>query len=115
MSAEIDLSTEHPLSLTAAAKRIPPLRSSGRPVHPATVLRWVLHGTRLPDGSRLRLAAVRCGGIWQTTAEALDRYLSALTQAALARGGAPVIAPRTPAQRQRAAERAARELERVGI
>jgi hypothetical protein len=114
MPAPLDLTSETPLSLAAAARRIPPLRGT-RPVHPATVLRWVLDGTRLPDGSRLRLEAVRCGGAWITTAEAIDRYLSALTSAPLAGRGTPTPPPRTPGQRRRASERAAERLSAAGI
>src|SRR5262245_57437550 len=73
------------ISLAAAARTVPPLRTD-RPVHPSTVLRWVLRGCRLPDGTRLRLEAVRTPGGWYTTHEALDRFLAALTEASLARG-----------------------------
>src|SRR5438093_696611 len=96
----IDLATETPLSLTAAAKRLPPLR--GRPVASATVLRWVLRGTLLPDGTRVRLAAVKFGATWTTTVEALDRYRDAVTAASLRTSDRPAEAPRSPAERERA-------------
>jgi hypothetical protein len=72
-------------------------------------------GTKLPDGSRLHLQAIRAGGAWVTTAEAFDRFLAALTEAALSRGGATITPPCTARERQRAAERAGRELDRAGI
>jgi hypothetical protein len=108
------LTAETRIRLAAAARSVPPIRA-GRAVHPSTVLRWILRGSRLPDGSRLRLEAVRTPGGWFTSREAIDRFLAALTEAALARGGAPTPAPRTPAQRRRSSARAAEQLAAVGI
>ena len=44
MNANLDLSKETTLTLAAAAMQLPRLRR-GRPVHPATLLRWVLDGS----------------------------------------------------------------------
>jgi hypothetical protein len=107
-----DLAAEIPLSLAAAAHRLLSLRQD-RPVNPATVLRWVLKGTLLPDGTRLRLPAVKVAGRWCTTVEALEGYLADITAAAL-----PVsttAAPRSPIQRKRASERANEALEAKGV
>src|SRR5438552_885571 len=106
-AALIDLVAETPLSLAAAAHRLPPLRD-GRPLSPATVSRWIIRGTLLPDGSRLRLAAVKVAGRWCTTVEALNRYLGDVTAASLPTSS--TVTARTPAQARRASERANKAL-----
>ena len=45
-------STDPQLSLSAAARSQPSTRG-GRPKSPATILRWILHGLRGPNGQRL--------------------------------------------------------------
>ena len=41
----IDLKTETCLSLSQAARLIPPIRQE-KPVHVSTLTRWILHGVR---------------------------------------------------------------------
>jgi hypothetical protein len=96
---------ENTLSLSQAAKRLPAGRN-GAPVSLACVLRWVLDGARAPDGQKVRLEAVRIGGRWITSIEALARFAEALTPRT-ADGPAPT---RTPRQ-----QRAEKELEQLGI
>jgi hypothetical protein len=74
----IDLSSESLLSLADAAKLVPPARL-GRPVSFQCVLRWVLEGSRAPDGRAVKLEALRVGGRWVTSREALQRFAEALT------------------------------------
>jgi hypothetical protein len=108
----LDLTSERGLSLAEAAKLIPPSRG-GKRTHLSTILRWILHGAKAPDGSLVRLEAVRLGGRWLTTCEAIRRFTERLTPAldpATTSG-----TPQTPGQRRRAAERAARELDKLGI
>jgi len=105
----IDLSTESIVSLRDAAKLLPPARQ-GRAVSFQCVLRWVLDGARGPDGELVRLEAIRLGGRWLTSREALQRFGESLTPAN--RSSSPA---RTSRQRRRAAERAERELENLGI
>jgi hypothetical protein len=107
----IDLSTESPLSLAAAAAQIPPARN-GKRCHLSTVLRWVLRGARSPDGHFVKLEALRLGGRWITTRQALQRFALALTPRL---GGDDHTAPRSPARRRRASERAAAELDKAGL
>ncbi len=107
----IDLSHESPIRLTEAARIIGTGRR-GRPTNVSTILRWILTGQRGPDGQRIRLEGIRIGGAWRTTREAIQRYAERLTPN-LSTDPAPT--PRTAHQRQRAADRAARELERLGI
>jgi hypothetical protein len=105
------LTTEALLPLTRAAALVPPARS-GRKTHLSTLLRWILQGSRGPDGAVVRLEAVRLGGRWVTSREALQRFAERLTPR-LDADPAPV--PRSPARRQRESERAARELGQLGI
>jgi hypothetical protein len=103
--------TESTLSLAQAARRLPPGRR-GAPVSLACVLRWVLDGSRAPDGTKVRLEAVRLGGRWITSVAALARFAAALTPMA---SDKQVLRPRTPRQRRRAEEQAERELKKLGI
>jgi len=107
----IDFLKEPLISLCTAAKLLPPSRR-GRPVSFQCVLRWIMDGARGPDGERVRLEAVRLGGRWLTSKEALGRFAARLTPQ-IGKNAAP--APRTSRQWRRAAERAERELERLGI
>jgi hypothetical protein len=73
-----DLMLERLIGLAHAARRLPPGRED-KPVSPSTIWRWVVEGVRLSDGSRLRLEAVRIGGRWVTSVEALSRFASRQT------------------------------------
>jgi hypothetical protein len=97
--------------LAVAARRLPPSRR-GRPVTLSCLLRWVTSGVRLPDGTRLRLEAARCAGRWLTTPGAIRRFVDAQTPRL---NGAAPETPRAPSARRRAAERAERELAKIGI
>jgi hypothetical protein len=105
----INLSTEITLSLAEAARRLPSNRR-GRPVTMSCILRWVLEGVRTPEGV-VRLDAIRLGGRWLTSLEALQRFAERQTPT-LEDATATL---RSPASRQRAAKRAGRELDRIGI
>ncbi|MBA4065913.1 MAG: hypothetical protein C0501_19785 [Isosphaera sp.] len=74
--------------------------------HNSTVVRWCTPSVILPDGRRLNLEHLRCGGKIQTTRPALTRFLAAQTAAP-----ADAPAPRSPAERKRAAAEAGRELD----
>src|SRR4051794_27445769 len=86
------------LLLSAAARTLPPLRS-GRPVHPSSLLLWILPGLRGPDGCRIFLRGLRVGASWTVPPEDLREFFARLS----ARPDANPPALRTPAQRQRAA------------
>lgn len=101
--------SETTLSLPAAAKRLPPYRGD-RPVSVSCLMRWILDGIRTAHGN-VRLEAVRLGGHWLTSAQALERFAAAQTPNLADR---PQL-PRTPASRRRASERAAERLNKRRI
>jgi len=107
----IDLLSEQLLSLAGAARSIPPARR-GKRCHLSTVLRWIAQGARAPSGDRVKLEAIRLGGCWMTSRDALQRFADALTPQQ--RNERPAM-PRSPAARERASRRAERQLERLGI
>jgi hypothetical protein len=102
---------EQVLRLADVGQRLPPGRNNKR-LSLGAALRWVLEGVRLPDGDRVRLEAVRVGGKWVTSVEALERFAAAQTPSL---GDRLSPRPRTTKQRRRAAERAERELTKLGI
>jgi hypothetical protein len=106
-----DLLTENLIGLSEAARRLPPGRR-GRPVSFSCVLRWITTGVPGPDGQKVKLEAVRVGGRWLTTEQALARWAERLTPRF---DCDPVLARRTPTQQRRAADRAAKELEAFGL
>jgi hypothetical protein len=57
-----DVTSEQTISLAAAAKLVPPART-GKRTHLSTILRWILVGAKAPDGTRVRLEAVRLVGL----------------------------------------------------
>jgi Protein of unknown function (DUF1580) len=107
----IDVTADDTLSLAEACRLLPRGRKGTKP-HLSTLVRWILHGSSAPDGRRVKLAAVRCGGKWITSRGALREFCAALTPKA---GDIPTSPIRTPGQRQRASERAGKRLEGVGI
>ena len=80
--------------------------------HFSTCYRWIFRGAKDPAGNRVRLEAVRLGGRWITSRQALQRFSDALTPRL---DGAPVPTPRPSGKRQRASEKAADQLSKIGI
>jgi hypothetical protein len=96
-----------PLHLPTAVGR--PAGNDGRGgrirVHLSTVIRWVRRGCR-----GVRLEAVRVGGRWVTSREALDRFVERLNQPS---GSSPPI--RTTHVRTRQLEKAERAAAEAGF
>src|SRR5229473_3410516 len=84
------------LTCPQLARRGPSTRQ-GKPLHPSTVLRWILDGVKTADGRRVKLEACRCGGRWVTSAAAFQRFVEAQTPLLEANP-----APRTPTTTERA-------------
>jgi hypothetical protein len=100
-------------SLAQFARRFPWNKES-RPVHVATLTRWILKGCRASAGTRIKLRATRFPAGWRTTDEWVAEFLDALTadRAGLA---APAPSSRAPDRRRRDIERAERELAAAGF
>ena len=107
----LDLTCEQLIPLAKATRLVPPARR-GKRTHLSTLLRWILTGATAPDGSRVRLDAVRLGGRWMTTLGSLQRFAAALTPRV---GDEAPASARSPSARTRASERAAAELTRKGV
>lgn len=106
----IDLATEQRLTVHQATRYFPEYRP-GQPTHHSRVLRAITKGSRALDGTWVPLEAVRLGGQWITSVEAIQRWAERLTQ------GQPAqpMPLRTPTARRKAVERADRELSKLGI
>jgi hypothetical protein len=98
------------LTLAEIAKRIPGARGAAR-LHPATITRWILRGTRATNGTIVRLAATRVGYRWLVSAADLDEFFRALSAPTDATS-VPVV--RTPTARQKSSQLAAEKLEAMG-
>ena len=101
---------EGPIGMTQVGRLLGTFRG-GKPCHPSTPTRWCLSGVRLPGGRILRLEHYRTAGRLMTSKAALIRFLAAQQQPV----DVPDVAPRSPAERRRAAETAAEQLEALGV
>lgn len=81
----------------------------------ATVHRWVQRGVIVPDGRRVRLEAVRVGGIWMTDRAAVNRVVAECTGSVSDKPAGENPPARTVSQRERAAGKAETELISLGI
>jgi hypothetical protein len=92
------------------------LGTEDQPVHLSTVLRAVTIGLKLPKSDeRKRLEALRAGGRWITSVEAVERFLLAMTVAALHEDVTADAPASMTARRQRELEQADRDLDSRGI
>jgi hypothetical protein len=107
----LDILNEATISLAEACQLLPRGRNGAKP-HLSTLIRWISKGAPRPDGTRIRLSAVRVGAKWVTSRQALQRFAVALTPLA---EDSQRTTHRTPRQRQRASECAAKQLDRIGI
>jgi hypothetical protein len=81
-------------------------------VHFTSCFRWILRGLPSPTGERVKLEATRAGRKWLTSRPAVQRFFERITPG---RETISIPAPRSPTRRQRASERAAKSLEKLGI
>ena len=101
----IDVDNETLVEVIHAPREFPSI--GGRRPHKATVYRWCTRGVR-----GVKLETLLIGGTLCTSVEAIRRFILATSQR---KAGAAEELTRTPAQRRRASERAARELEKLGV
>ena len=102
----IELGKEELMTLTKAT-RLVPRRRGERLTHVSTLHRWATRGLR-----GVRLETVQVGGSKCTSREALDRFFSALSQAASAADDAT---PPCRPVRAAAMRSALRDLEGLGL
>lgn len=102
----IDVSSEHVISLSEAARSLPARRAGKRP-HVSCLYRWTKAGCRGVVLEWAQIGATRC-----TSREALERFFAALTAAAQSDAPAP---PPPNKSRRRAIQAAERRLARGGI
>jgi hypothetical protein len=106
------MSDDLPLTVSRVCRRFPGARGA-RNVTPSTVTRWILSGCPARNGERVKLAATRCGSRWLIRQCDLNAFFEAL---ATDPGGTTANTPplRSPAARNKASDRAGRDLERRG-
>jgi hypothetical protein len=86
----------------------PHLGTNGEPCDFTTAYNAVTKGYQLPDKSRLRLEAIRIGGRWVTSRQAIERFVIRLTEAwSDPQTGAPVMDTRKEQSRRLAEANAA--------
>lgn len=88
------LLTENLVSLVEAARSFP--TSNGRGIHVGTLGRWRSIGVR-----GVRLEAVRVGGRWMTSWQALDRFVTCLNATRQASPPSETSSRRLPANVER--------------
>src|SRR5262249_12923326 len=79
---------EHRISLHETPRLLGP---DGRPTHLSTALRAITKGVKTTTGERVKLEALRVGGRWITSREAVERFIMKLTGAALGEPEAPAV------------------------
>jgi hypothetical protein len=67
------------LTCLSEAVRYVPSGRDGRTISPAALVRWIKEGSKLRDGSRLKLKATRMPGGWLTSQAWVREFLDALT------------------------------------
>lgn len=103
-----DILTETVLTIAQAAREEPGAKGAAHASR-YRLVRWATRGVRA-GGVVVRLEAIRSGGNWVTSREALARFRAATTAAA----GGPVAPARTPTERRRESEAAERALIAAG-
>lgn len=109
-ASTIEIGKEELMNLVDAAKLIPSNHSGKGCAHVASILRWIQKGS-----NGIHLGAVRCGGKWVTSREAIARFLQACTEAAMDELGTPAERCHAPDGRRFAAARADKELTALGV
>jgi hypothetical protein len=109
----IDARKEQVFNLKAAGRLFPSFQEGVEGIHYATLKGWVTRGVRGPDGQKIYLEALRLGGRWLTSKEAIIRFMEAQTpQKVEIPAGVPF---RSKAKAQEDAEAAERELDKMGV
>lgn len=106
----IDVTTQEVLPLSKARNFI-----KGKRPSIATIHRWALQGIRAADGRTVRLETVQLGGARVTSAEAIQEFVDALTEARTPPAPGPRDARPLTLTKKRRVEQAERELDAAGL
>ena len=87
--------TEQLLTVSQVCRKYPGARGA-KNLTPSTVTRWILSGCPARDGTRVRLAATRCGARWLVAPAALSDFFAALASG----DSSPLPEYRSPAARR---------------
>lgn len=102
---------EQLISIAEASRKFPNHRGVGT-IRTTTIWRWINRGIRLPDGSILKLEALRVAGRWLTSTEAVTRFIERQNPSLVTSEPAKP-SPKKPKRSSRA-EAAAKRLEQMG-
>ncbi len=97
------------LPLTQALREFFPPGRSGNTIALSTACRWIHRGVLSPSGRRVRLSAVRVGGVTYVRPSDAERFLLALNE------GMPEDVGETDADVARRGKAASQALEALGI
>jgi hypothetical protein len=103
---------EKRIEISRAAKL---LGTDERPASMAKMSRAIRPGVLAENGERIRLEAVRTGGCWITSVEAVQRFVDRLTRAALGDVETADVPSAVSKTRERELARVDRELDEAGI
>ena len=101
------LPPDEPRITLAQAKVRYPGTKGMRHIHTATITRWIIKGAKAKDGTIVKLEAEKTPLRWLTSEGALARFAAALA-------GTAVKPTRSPAERNRAAATAGKQLATAG-
>ena len=79
------MDTQELYDLTTARKELIPRSQDGKPIAPSTLWRWVRKGLEGIDGERIRLPVKYCGHRPFVTADDINSFFQAVTEAKLER------------------------------
>ncbi len=99
------------ITISQVCKQVPGARANEH-ITPSTVCRWILSGAVARSGERLRLRATRAGSRWLVDPTDLEAFFAALSADPFA-SDAPATTPRSPAQRRKASDTAAKKLDQI--
>jgi len=88
-------------------------RTPGKNLCFSTIWRWILKGAHDVDGNIVRLEAVRLGGRWVTSREAIARFSENLTKGESIDSDEKKI--NTSSAERKRADQAAKKLKKLGI
>jgi hypothetical protein len=102
------------VGIAGIARLVPSFRP-GRPTTPNAITRWILSGVPGPNGSRIKLEAVRLNRRWVSSPGALARFIAAQQSDRQANQASATPVAGTARRRGREIETAQRQLKTLGV